>query len=70
LPLRVLTIALPATADNAAAVADADGLVAQRYDLQPGNAVLLRPDHHVCARWRHPDADAVRRAVDRALAIH
>jgi 3-(3-hydroxy-phenyl)propionate hydroxylase len=74
IPLHVLTIALPAstatTADTTAALVDVDGLVAQRYDLKPGNAVLLRPDHHVCARWRHPDADAVRRAIDRALAIH
>jgi 3-(3-hydroxy-phenyl)propionate hydroxylase len=73
-PLRVLTVVLPetkaTTADSTAALVDVDGLVAQRYDLQPGNAVLLRPDHHVCARWRHPDADAVRRAVNRALAIH
>jgi len=73
-PLRVLTIVLPdtkaTTADSTAALVDVDGLVAQRYGLQPGNAVLLRPDHHVCARWRHPDADAVRRAVNRALAIH
>lgn len=69
-PLDVLTISLPAAADSTAALADVDGLVAQRYDLQPGNAVLLRPDHHVCARWRHPDADAVGRAVTHALAIH
>jgi 3-(3-hydroxy-phenyl)propionate hydroxylase len=73
-PLRVLTVVLPdtkaTTADSTAALVDVDGLVAQRYDLRPGNAVLLRPDHHVCARWRHPDADAVRRAVNRALAIH
>ncbi|KQV81297.1 FAD-dependent oxidoreductase [Rhizobacter sp. Root1221] len=69
-PLDVLTIAPSAAADSSATLADVDGLVAQRYDLQPGNAVLLRPDHHVCARWRHPDADAVRRAVTRALALH
>ncbi|WP_457392602.1 FAD-dependent oxidoreductase [Roseateles sp. P5_E1] len=69
-PLGVLTINLSAAADSTAALADVDGLVARRYDLQPGNAVLLRPDHHVCARWRHPDATAVERAVARALAAH
>jgi 3-(3-hydroxy-phenyl)propionate hydroxylase len=47
---------------------DAEGLVARRYDLQPGSAVLLRPDQHVCARWRRPDAAAVKRAIERALA--
>ena len=48
---------------------DAEGLVARRYDLQPGGAVLLRPDQHVCARWRQPTAGGVRHAVERALAI-
>jgi len=69
-PLDVLAIAAPGAPDSAAALVDADGLVTQRYDLQPGNAVLLRPDHHVCARWRRPDVAAIRRAVDRALATH
>ena len=51
------------------ALADVHGLVAERYDLQPGAAVLLRPDQHVCARWRQPDARAVRAALARALAL-
>jgi 3-(3-hydroxy-phenyl)propionate hydroxylase len=48
---------------------DADGLIAQRYDLRPGSAVLLRPDHHVCARWREPSLPAVAAALRRALAL-
>nr|WP_284619384.1 FAD-dependent oxidoreductase [Rubrivivax pictus] len=52
-----------------APLVDSDGCVAQRYDLQPGGAVLLRPDHHVCARWRTPDGDALRAALRRALAL-
>ncbi len=67
-PLKVLTIAAPGT-DHPGALVDAEGLVARRYDLQPGNAVLLRPDQHVCARWRAPSADAVRQAIGRALAL-
>ena len=47
---------------------DRDGLVRERYDLQPGSALLLRPDQHVCARWRRPDGDALRAALRRALA--
>ncbi len=44
-----------------------DGVAAQRYDARPGTAYLLRPDQHVCARWRAPTADAVAAALRRAL---
>ncbi len=67
-PLKLLTLAAP-DADQPGALVDVQGLLAQRYDLQPGNAVLLRPDQHVCARWRAPDADALRQALRRALAL-
>ncbi|VTU38764.1 3-(3-hydroxy-phenyl)propionate/3-hydroxycinnamic acid hydroxylase [Variovorax sp. PBL-H6] len=43
-------------------------LAAQRYDAQPGTVYLLRPDQHVCARWRAPGPQALRDAFDRALA--
>jgi 3-(3-hydroxy-phenyl)propionate hydroxylase len=58
------------TVEGARFVVDAEGLVAQRYDAQPGTVYLLRPDQHVCARWRQPSADAVRTALRRALALH
>ncbi|HSV61435.1 MAG TPA: FAD-dependent oxidoreductase [Variovorax sp.] len=58
LPLRLLR--LPLDADHA--------LAAQRYDAQAGTVYLLRPDQHVCARWRQPSAQAIRAAFDRALA--
>jgi 3-(3-hydroxy-phenyl)propionate hydroxylase len=45
---------------------DVKGLVAKRYDARPGSAHLLRPDQHVCARWRAVDTAKVRAAVDRA----
>jgi 3-(3-hydroxy-phenyl)propionate hydroxylase len=45
---------------------DVKGLAAQRLDAKPGTAYLLRPDQHVCARWRGLDAAAVRAAVARA----
>lgn len=47
---------------------DAHALAARRYDADDGTTYLLRPDQHVCARWRAPSADAVRMAFDRALA--
>jgi 3-(3-hydroxy-phenyl)propionate hydroxylase len=47
------------------ALADVDSWAAQRYDAQPGTAYLIRPDQHVCARWRHPDAAHVRAALAR-----
>ncbi|HKW83826.1 MAG TPA: FAD-dependent oxidoreductase, partial [Burkholderiaceae bacterium] len=67
--LASLTVLIVGAAGSGAAWVDADGCVAERYDLQPGGAVLLRPDQHVCARWRRPDGDALRSALRRALAL-
>lgn len=46
---------------------DQQGLVAQRLDATPGTAYLVRPDQHVCARWRHPSEASVRAALARAI---
>ncbi|WP_431288958.1 FAD-dependent oxidoreductase [Roseateles chitinivorans] len=47
---------------------DARGLVRQRYGATPGSVVLLRPDQHVCARWRTmPTGDAIQAAMRQAL---
>jgi 3-(3-hydroxy-phenyl)propionate hydroxylase len=45
------------------------GLAAERYDARPGTVVLLRPDQHVCARWRAPTAADVAGALRRAMAL-
>jgi 3-(3-hydroxy-phenyl)propionate hydroxylase len=47
---------------------DVAGLAGRRYDLTPGAAYLLRPDQHVCARWRRPDAARVCAALAHACA--
>ena len=44
-------------------IEDVQGLVAQRLDGQSGTAYLIRPDQHVCARWRTPTEAAVRAAL-------
>jgi 3-(3-hydroxy-phenyl)propionate hydroxylase len=49
---------------------DRDGLIAKRYDMQPGTAYLLRPDHHVCARWRQVTPAKLQTALDLALSKH
>jgi len=76
LPIQaVLLSATPMSAEVAAHWAqqhkalllhDAKGLAARRCDASPGMALLLRPDQHVCARWRQIDAVAIELAYRRA----
>jgi 3-(3-hydroxy-phenyl)propionate hydroxylase len=49
------------------ALIDADGVLAARCDARPGTVYLLRPDQHVCARWRSLDSQAVAASMARAL---
>jgi len=51
-------------------VQDSEGLAAQRLDALPHTAYLVRPDQHVCARWRAPTEAAMRAALARATAAH
>ena len=48
-------------------VLDLKGRIKERYDLTPGAAYLIRPDQHICARWRQPSAPEVEAAYRRAL---
>jgi 3-(3-hydroxy-phenyl)propionate hydroxylase len=45
---------------------DTQELVTQRLDATPGAAYLIRPDQHVCARWRHPTETLVISALTKA----
>jgi len=53
-------------AAGADTVADAEGLFARRYDARDGSIWLVRPDQHICARWRSFDPSRVRAALARA----
>jgi 3-(3-hydroxy-phenyl)propionate hydroxylase len=46
---------------------DEEGLFRQRYDARPGSAYLVRPDQHLCARFRRLAAPTLAAAVSRAL---
>jgi 3-(3-hydroxy-phenyl)propionate hydroxylase len=48
-------------------LSDQDGLFAQRFDATPGASYLLRPDQHLCARWRAYERGKVEAARLRAL---
>ena len=67
-PFPVIRVVIgAATASVAAlaevAIADGQGLIAAMYDARPGTVYLLRPDLHVCARWRHADAGQISTAL-------
>ncbi|HQY76660.1 MAG TPA: FAD-dependent oxidoreductase [Rhodoferax sp.] len=51
-------------------IQDTHGVLAARYDAQPGTVYLIRPDQHVAARWRQFDAAKATAALRHALALH
>ena len=65
IPCRVVQVDGDAV-DRGSLLRDRQGLLHERYDGRPGTCYLLRPDQHVCARWRSFDAGQVRAAIRRA----
>ena len=47
---------------------DAQALATHRLDAQPGTMYLVRPDQHICARWRQPQEAVVHAALAQAIA--
>ncbi len=74
IPVRTVVIAPKDAAQGAGGdksyirVEDIEGLAAQRFDAAAGAVYLVRPDQHVCARWRRFDPLRIRAALDRAVA--
>ncbi|RJG23459.1 FAD-dependent oxidoreductase [Massilia cavernae] len=68
--LKVLMVVPPganaAKVQGVTVLEDCDGMLRARYDARPGTAYLIRPDQHVCARWRGLDAAQVGEALQRA----
>lgn len=73
IPLKLVVVtsgnAKAASSTGVQILHDAEGLASARYDAKPGTFYLIRPDQHVCARWRQLDVDAVAHALKRALCV-
>ncbi|PMS09411.1 FAD-dependent oxidoreductase [Trinickia caryophylli] len=74
IPMRAVVVVAPGTAmpagplpEGVAVAEDVEGLLARRLDARPGSFYLVRPDQHLCARWReYAETDAIA-ALNRAI---
>jgi len=65
IPCRIVQVG-GAPREGRVVIQDNDGLLSARYDAKVKTCYLIRPDQHVCARWRAFDPAAVRGAIARA----
>jgi 3-(3-hydroxy-phenyl)propionate hydroxylase len=56
-------------APDTGTVADVEHRISLKYDAAAGTVYLIRPDLHVCARWRRTTAEQVLYALRRALGF-
>jgi 3-(3-hydroxy-phenyl)propionate hydroxylase len=71
-PIHRLIVApgtLPDETQADAIVTDAQGRTRSKYDASPGTVYLIRPDLHVCARWRRTTSKEVVQALRRATGM-
>jgi len=50
-------------------IGDVQGRTCSKYDASPGTVYLIRPDLHVCARWRRANPKEVVQALLRATGF-
>lgn len=65
--LDILELKTQKNSDNS--LFDKHGVVAQRYQLEPGQSYLIRPDQYVAARFQETTAVAVKAALNKALGF-
>ncbi|MBT9549213.1 MAG: FAD-dependent monooxygenase [Hydrogenophaga sp.] len=70
-PLQVIAVGASQAVGGAdQTLPDANGHLRERHGLKAGGAYLLRPDHHICARWLHLDAPRLRAALINAAGLN
>ncbi|TEA77530.1 FAD-dependent oxidoreductase [Allopusillimonas ginsengisoli] len=71
LGVKIILALSPALAPRAPAgvhcVIDHQMTLARRYDARDGACYLIRPDHHIAARWRQLDMASIDSALQRAI---
>jgi 3-(3-hydroxy-phenyl)propionate hydroxylase len=68
-PLILAPATLRSDTQAGSMVRDAEGRTCSRYDAAPDTVYLIRPDLHVCARWRRTHAKEVLQALLRATGF-